>query len=69
MLLSNFAAAASFDLTHYVFVGAAGAGETGLAVTGVSAEGEQGRCGAGAEGPVCCDGSEYRRYGPAEGRI
>lgn len=44
-----------------------GAGEAGPAVTGVSAEGEQGGRGGGAEGSLCCSGPECRAGGPAEG--
>lgn len=70
LLLNNLAVAASFNFKILCdFVGAVGTGETGPAVTGVSAEGGQGRCGARAEGPVCCVGSERRGYGPAEGRV
>lgn len=44
-----------------------GTGETGPALSGVSAEGEQGGRGGGAESSVCCCGPECRGGRPAEG--
>lgn len=46
-----------------------GAGETGAALSGVSAEGEQGGCGGGAESSVCRRGPECTGGRPAEGRV
>lgn len=45
------------------------AGEAGSALTGVSAEGEQGGRGGGAEGPVYCSGPERGGGRTAEGRV
>lgn len=47
--------------------GVVGAGETGPAVTGVSAEGEQDGRGGGAEGPLCCSGAQCRGGFSSEG--
>ena len=51
------------------FFGVVGTGETGAAVTGVSAEGEQRGCRGGAEGSVRCSGPECRGGFPPEGRV